>query len=160
MADESFRTRLGAAIRRRRKERELTQVQLAAQMHIDQANITRLERGRQGFDSETIFNVAAALGCTLTDIFAEVEHVALTSEQKNILNHDESLRAIVDSWTTIRPAGRVLIADTWRLAMEHFGRADGQPTRGPGLKGIPHAQPGNASERQQAHGSPRHRRRR
>lgn len=85
MAYDVFRTRLGAVIRRRRKERELTQVQLAEKVGIDQANITRLERGKQGFDSETIFNVAAALGCTLTEIFAEVENIRAPNPPKDAL---------------------------------------------------------------------------
>lgn len=91
MAYDMFRTRLGAAIRRHRKERELTQVQLAEKVGIDQANITRLERGKQGFDSETIFNIAQALDCTLTELFAEVEQVRAPNPPKDAL-------AVAQAW--------------------------------------------------------------
>lgn len=81
-----FRVRLGAALKRRRVARQLTQVQLSERMGIDQANITRIERGKQGFDSETLFRIAKELGCSLADLFAEVEQTSTASLSKEAID--------------------------------------------------------------------------
>lgn len=74
-----FLTRLGVCIRNRRKARELTQTELSARVQISQSSVTRLERGEQGFDSETLFQVAKALGCSMTDLIADAENTTSTS---------------------------------------------------------------------------------
>jgi transcriptional regulator with XRE-family HTH domain len=51
----------------------MTQAELADAGGMSQADVSRLERGTQGFDSTSILNLANALGCSLTDLFAEAE---------------------------------------------------------------------------------------
>lgn len=70
---EIFRARVGDAVKRRREAAELTQAVLADEVGIDQANIARIERGKQGWDSDTIFRLTRALKCSLADLFAEAE---------------------------------------------------------------------------------------
>ena len=70
-----FRARLGAAIRRRRKEKGLTQAELAHRAQVEQSTIARIERGKQGWDSETIFSISLALECSLADLMVEAEQV-------------------------------------------------------------------------------------
>lgn len=81
-----FRARFGAAIKRRRLARELTQVVLSERLGIDQANITRLERGKQGFDSETLFRLSRELGSSLADLFSEVEQTSTESLPKEAID--------------------------------------------------------------------------
>lgn len=70
---QQVRVKLGAAIRRRRNEKEQTQSELADVAGLSQADVSRLERGEQGFDSTTIFKVSVALECSLTELFSEAE---------------------------------------------------------------------------------------
>lgn len=70
-----FLARFGAVVRRRRKERGLTQYELADKVGVEQPSIHRVEKGRQGWDSRTVFGIAAALDCSMADLFVEVEQV-------------------------------------------------------------------------------------
>jgi transcriptional regulator with XRE-family HTH domain len=81
----TFRARFGAALKRRRKLLELTQAQLADRVQKDQANITRIERGKQGFDSETLFDLARELKTSLADLFAEVEQTSTDALPKEAI---------------------------------------------------------------------------
>lgn len=74
----SFKTKLGRVIRDRRQELELTQADLAAKIDTDQANVSRLERGGQGFDSLLLFQLAKALDMPLCEIMARVEGRTMT----------------------------------------------------------------------------------
>jgi DNA-binding XRE family transcriptional regulator len=53
----------------------LTQYELADRVGVEQPSIHRIEKGRQGWDSKTLFGVGAALECSLADLFIEVEQV-------------------------------------------------------------------------------------
>jgi len=53
---------MGQKLRKLRKLRGLTMVELAERLGITQAQISRLETGKQGFRSATLTKVAAALG--------------------------------------------------------------------------------------------------
>lgn len=72
---DEFRARLGQVLKRRREEKGLNQSDLAAPIGLSQADISRIERAEQGFDSKTIFSIAKQLGTSLTDLFAEVERI-------------------------------------------------------------------------------------
>jgi HTH-type transcriptional regulator/antitoxin HipB len=56
---------LGAAIRRARRSRKLTQYQLGARMHVRQATISQLEAGHPGTRLRTLMDALAALGLEL-----------------------------------------------------------------------------------------------
>ena len=51
-----------------RKERGLTQEQLAERLHITKASISRLESGKQGWDGIFLEAAAEALNCTPADL--------------------------------------------------------------------------------------------
>lgn len=72
---EIFRARVGEVVKRRREAAGQKQPELAHDVGIDQANISRIECGIQGWDSDTIFELGRALKCSLADLFAEVEQV-------------------------------------------------------------------------------------
>lgn len=70
-----FLTRFGIAVKRRRLEKGWTQYELAAKVGVEQPSVHRIEKGRQGWDSKTVFSLAEALECSLADLFIEVEQV-------------------------------------------------------------------------------------
>ena len=69
----SFLKKIGRAIRERREELNLTQAQVADKLGTEQGNVSRLERGEQGFDSLSLFKLAGALDIPLCEIMAQVE---------------------------------------------------------------------------------------
>jgi ribosome-binding protein aMBF1 (putative translation factor) len=65
---DAFRShhRLAAQFRERRRALGLTQVELAARMGVDQAEVSRLERGVGNPTQQTLLRAATALGVSLT----------------------------------------------------------------------------------------------
>lgn len=55
-----FLKRLGAEILRRRKAKKWNQIQFAEAVNTDQGSISRIENGKQGFDSPLLFRIAKA----------------------------------------------------------------------------------------------------
>jgi transcriptional regulator with XRE-family HTH domain len=59
---------LGARLRRLRRARGWSQIELAIQVNTDQSNISKWERGRTRPQPYSLHKLATALGCTLTDL--------------------------------------------------------------------------------------------
>lgn len=72
-ANEEKLRRLGAEIRRRRKAMKMTLMELAFEIDGDNGNLSRLERGKQGYSDELLNKIAWALGCSVSDLFAGAE---------------------------------------------------------------------------------------
>jgi SOS-response transcriptional repressor LexA len=64
---------VGGEIRRRRKALGMTLEELAFQIGGDNGNLSRLERGKQGYSDETLRKIAQALGCSVADLFSGAE---------------------------------------------------------------------------------------
>lgn len=64
---------VGDEIRRRRKALKMTLEELAFRVEGDNGNLSKLERGKQGYSEETLRKIAAALGCSVADLFAGAE---------------------------------------------------------------------------------------
>ncbi len=64
---------VGEAIRRIRREKGATLEDIALAADTDAANLSRIERGRQGFTQEMITRVAKALGVPVSALYARVE---------------------------------------------------------------------------------------
>jgi len=52
---------IGSKVRTARQEKRLTTIQLAAMVGVSQAQISRLEMGKQGFRTSTLTRIATAL---------------------------------------------------------------------------------------------------
>lgn len=79
---------IGMTIRKLRKERGLTLNQLAAEIGSDVGNLSRLERGVQGYSDQTLGKIAAALSVPVAALFAE----------------DDEQRALLTGATPVTPA--------------------------------------------------------
>jgi len=66
---------IGTTIRTLRKERGLTLNQMATLIDSDVGNLSRLERGVQGYSEATLKKIAEVLGVPVAALFLEVEHV-------------------------------------------------------------------------------------
>ena len=66
--DQKQRSLLGQAVRTRRKKLGWNQTRLAEESGLSVASISRVETGDQGYTSESINNLATALGCSPGDL--------------------------------------------------------------------------------------------
>ena len=66
---------VGATIRKLRKAKGMTILELATQVGSDVGNLSRLERGVQGYSQDTLEKLAVALGVTVGDLFATETNV-------------------------------------------------------------------------------------
>ena len=64
---------LGAAIRAARRERGVSQEELADRAKLDRSYMSSIERGQQNPGVVLILRVATALDMTATELFAEAE---------------------------------------------------------------------------------------
>lgn len=67
---------VGANIRRIRKQRGLTILEVATEIGSDVGNISRLERGVQGYSDDTLNKLARALGVSVGDFFESESNVS------------------------------------------------------------------------------------
>jgi transcriptional regulator with XRE-family HTH domain len=92
--------RLGAEIRRRRKELELNQIEFAEKVQTDQGSISRLENGKQGFDSPLIHRIAEVFKVDPGEMFAAATNTKLPEGI-----HPDAHRIAV-SWSRLEPKTR------------------------------------------------------
>jgi transcriptional regulator with XRE-family HTH domain len=71
-----FLKRLGSAVRQRRIDNNKTQESVAHDLGVHQSNLSKLEKGDQGFDSRTLFDLAQSLGTPLHQLFRLIEKPA------------------------------------------------------------------------------------
>lgn len=64
---------LGQNIRRRRKARKMTLMELAEVIDWDDGNLSRLERGGQSTSEERIRKIAEALGTTIAELYSDYD---------------------------------------------------------------------------------------
>lgn len=81
---QTFIMDIGKEIRRRRKALGWTLEDMEQRVGIDNGNLSRLERGIQGYTPETIQKIAAALGITLSELYAGNANVENVEHQGQI----------------------------------------------------------------------------
>ena len=62
---------LGKRIRKLRKEKGMTQSELAERVKIETSNISHIERGVYKAGTNTLYEIAIAFGVTLNDLFCD-----------------------------------------------------------------------------------------
>lgn len=68
---------LAENVKKRRKEKKLTQEQLAEQAGVSRVYITQMETNVRNHNIQVVYLVAKALGCTLNDLYDENEKNAV-----------------------------------------------------------------------------------
>ena len=82
---------VGARLRSLRKERHLTQTELARQIGIQQSDLSRMEKGEYRVSLDNLFKILAVFDIALNDFFAENQTAdeprrALSREDMQILH--------------------------------------------------------------------------
>lgn len=96
----------GGNIRKRRKAKGWTVAELAIRVGSDVGNISRLERGKQGYSDDLLQRIAAELDCSKFDLFAEddaggnVELVSIGSRRIPLISYVQAgqLTEAVDAY--------------------------------------------------------------
>jgi transcriptional regulator with XRE-family HTH domain len=70
--------RIGGRIRKLREEMGLTSVELAERVGITQAQVSRLENGKQGFRSKTLEQIAKSLNVPMVRLLTDGDDAALS----------------------------------------------------------------------------------
>lgn len=105
---------IGDEIRKRRKAKGLTQVELAKRLHLNGPEITRWERNKVTPDTKSLQAIAAELKCQVSDLIGdqpdpEVELFnSLSPETRKLAN---VLGAAIDA----DPQHKAILEECWRI---------------------------------------------
>lgn len=99
---------LGQAIRALRKSQKMTLLDLANAAGSDPGNISRLERGLQGYSDEMISGVARALGVQLSQLYAMIETPQKAEEIAQ--NYDKQLQELNKIYRRLSSGKRKLLS--------------------------------------------------
>lgn len=80
---------IGQVIREIREAREATLEDIALAADTNASNLSRIERGKQGFSSETLERIATALGVTVSELHLRAE----TAPVESISGHGSKKKA-------------------------------------------------------------------
>ena len=69
---------VGPKIRQLRKERKLTQTELASRIGIQQSDLSRMEKGEYRVSLDTLFKILAVFDVSISEFFDDVNRESLT----------------------------------------------------------------------------------
>jgi transcriptional regulator with XRE-family HTH domain len=72
---------IGSRLRKLRKERGLTQAELARQIGIQQSDLSRMEKGEYRVSLDNLFKILGAFDLDLADFFGDDHHAAARNQQ-------------------------------------------------------------------------------
>lgn len=106
--ESATRRLLGQAIRALRKSQNLTLLELANAAGSDPGNISRLERGLQGYSDEMLKNVCDALGVKIHKLYEMIESPHKAEEIAQ--NYDKQLQELTKIYKRLSSGKRKLLA--------------------------------------------------
>lgn len=75
---------IGPRIRKMRKERKLTQTELASRIGIQQSDLSRMEKGEYRVSLDTLFKILAEFDVSISEFFEDVNSDAMTPRDVQI----------------------------------------------------------------------------
>ncbi len=76
---------VGPKIRQLRKERKLTQTELACRIGIQQSDLSRMEKGEYRVSLDTLFKILAVFDVSISEFFDHVNKEALTPRDVQVM---------------------------------------------------------------------------
>lgn len=117
------RTHLGATLRRLRLARGLKLADMAYTVGMDPANLSRLERGKQGYSHALLEMIAHVLGIRLSELFREAEREAGNHVREEGAGYAVPLKRPADQmarrYHAASPAARALMDTLLELAAQN-----------------------------------------
>lgn len=106
--ESATRRLLGQAIRALRKSQKMTLLELANAAGSDPGNISRLERGLQGYSDEMLTSVCDALGIKIHKLYEMIESPNKAEEIAQ--NYDKQLQELTKIYKRLSSGKRKLLA--------------------------------------------------
>ncbi len=85
---------VGPKIRQLRKERKLTQTELASRIGIQQSDLSRMEKGEYRVSLDTLFKILAVFDVSISEFFDDVNKEALTPRDVQVMRDLKRLPGI------------------------------------------------------------------
>ncbi len=76
---------VGPKIRQLRKERKLTQTELASRIGIQQSDLSRMEKGEYRVSLDTLFKILAVFNVSISEFFDDVNKESLTPRDVQLM---------------------------------------------------------------------------
>ena len=76
---------VGPKIRQLRKERKLTQTELASRIGIQQSDLSRMEKGEYRVSLDTLFKILAVFDVSISEFFDDVNKESLTPRDVQVV---------------------------------------------------------------------------
>jgi transcriptional regulator with XRE-family HTH domain len=93
---------VGRKIRQLRKERRLTQTELAVRLGIQQSDLSRMEKGEYRVSLDTLFKILAEFRLGIGEFFDEIGRESITPRDMRLVRGfhalDSSAQQEVESW--------------------------------------------------------------
>lgn len=114
--------KIGQVIREIREAQKATLEEIALAADTNASNLSRIERGAQGYSPETLERVAAALGVTVSELYRRMEAASLASGNlgsgMTTLHHPELNSAATSSkYSALTPDHRELVDEFMTLLL-------------------------------------------
>ena len=77
--------KIGQVIRKIRTEQNTTLEEIALAAETNASNLSRIERGRQGYSPETLERIAAALGVTVSELHRRMEAASKSAGKSGVV---------------------------------------------------------------------------
>jgi transcriptional regulator with XRE-family HTH domain len=84
---------IGPRIRKIRKERKLTQTELASRIGIQQSDLSRMEKGEYRVSLDTLFKILAEFDVSISEFFDDVAKEDMTPRDVKIMRDYKTLSA-------------------------------------------------------------------
>ncbi len=82
---------VGRKIRQLRKERKLTQTELAARIGIQQSDLSRMEKGEYRVSLDTLFRILAEFDVSLSEFFQEADSESYSPRDVHLVRQFNTL---------------------------------------------------------------------
>ncbi len=76
---------VGPKIRQLRKERKLTQTELASRIGVQQSDLSRMEKGEYRVSLDTLFKILAVFDVSISEFFDDVNKESLTPRDVQVM---------------------------------------------------------------------------
>ncbi|WIM04875.1 MAG: helix-turn-helix domain-containing protein [Candidatus Nitricoxidivorans perseverans] len=119
---------IGESIRKARLEQRVTLEKIALAAGTDAANLSRIERGKQGFSPEMIERIAQALKLPVSALYSYAEQQTATYrvEPAGRQAGDDSVELPLREFCRLNPENRILALEFIRMLLGlQKGRASG-----------------------------------
>ena len=83
---------VGPKIRQLRKERKLTQTELASRISIQQSDLSRMEKGEYRVSLDTLFKILAEFNVSIGEFFEDVARETMTPHDVELVRDFKALK--------------------------------------------------------------------